>query len=103
MVAGLRFLLGLVLIFALGDHGQVAGGSTVNPGLEVVVAVGALVLLLIGAGNLTYGKNSHYAKAWARIRPAQEARNRAIDEARRPPRRRQPPPSARREPPPPTE
>jgi hypothetical protein len=45
-----------------------------------VVAFGALVIL-IGGGNLLYGKHSHGAAAIARVRPAQEAQNRAIDEA----------------------
>jgi hypothetical protein len=37
---------------------------------------------LIGAGNALYGRNSPYVKAQARTQPAQEAKNRAIDEAR---------------------
>jgi hypothetical protein len=47
-----------------------------------LVAVAALVLL-IGGGNLLYGKDSHGAAAQARVRPHQQARNQAIDEARR--------------------
>jgi hypothetical protein len=45
-----------------------------------VVAVVALAGL-IACGNLLYGKNSHGATAKARVRPAQEAQNQAIDEA----------------------
>ena len=43
----------------------------------------AALVFLIGGGNLLYGRNSHGAMAQARTRPAQEAQNRAIDEARR--------------------
>ena len=42
--------------------------------------------VLVGAGNLLYGRHSHGAAAVARIRPAQEAHDRAADvaaEARR--------------------
>ena len=42
--------------------------------------------LLVGAGNLLYGRHSHGAAAVARVRPAQEAHDRAADlaaEARR--------------------
>jgi hypothetical protein len=42
-----------------------------------VLALGGL----IACGNLLYGKHSHGAAATARVRPAQEAQNRAIDEA----------------------
>ena len=41
----------------------------------VVVAMAAL----IGAGNLLYGRRSHGAAAQARVRPAQEAHDRAAD------------------------
>ncbi len=71
-----------------------AGGALVVAGLIVLVAIGfhdaltplltiAALVILIGGGNLLYGKNSHGAMAQARTRPAQEAQNRAIDEARR--------------------
>ena len=46
----------------------------------VVVALAA-VALLIGAGNLLYGRHSHGAAAQARIRPAQQAHDRAADRA----------------------
>ncbi|MGO9855592.1 MAG: hypothetical protein ACLPYY_11185 [Acidimicrobiales bacterium] len=46
----------------------------------VVVALAA-VAVLIGAGNLLYGRHSHGAAAQARIRPAQEAHDRAADQA----------------------
>jgi hypothetical protein len=71
MVAAGLLLMGLVTVFAIGVRGA----------LTPILTVVALVVL-IGGGNLLYGKNSHGAAAQARIRPAQEARNRAIDEAR---------------------
>jgi hypothetical protein len=62
----------LIILVALGFHGAVTPLAT----------IGALAVL-IGGGNWLYGPNSHGAKAQARDRPAQEAHNRAIDEARR--------------------
>ena len=59
-----------MLLVAIGIHGA----------LTPVIAIVALVGLIAG-GNLLYGKNSHGAAATARVRPAQEAQNRAIDEA----------------------
>jgi Flp pilus assembly protein TadB len=55
---------------AIGIHGAVTP-------VIALVALGGL----IACGNLLYGKNSHGATAKARVRPAQEAQNRAIDEA----------------------
>ena len=69
---GALAVAGLVVLIALGAHA-----------LLVPLATFAALGVLIGAGNLLYGKNSHGAQAQARTRPAQEARNRAIDEARR--------------------
>jgi flagellar motor component MotA len=68
--AGVVVLLGFVVLMA------VAVGGAFTP----VVAIAAL-LILIGGGNLLYGRHSHGAAAKARVRPAQEAQNRAIDEA----------------------
>jgi hypothetical protein len=50
-------------------------------GAFVPVVIVAVLLILIGGGNLLYGQHSHGAAAVARKRPAQEAQNRAIDEA----------------------
>jgi hypothetical protein len=75
------FLIGgilVVLFVLLITLSAVGHNSAITPLLTIVVLAG-----LIGGGNLLYGKNSHGAKAQARIRPAQEAQNRAIDEARR--------------------
>jgi hypothetical protein len=72
LAIGLLILVALLVLIAFGIHGA----------RTPIIALAALVFL-IGGGNLLYGKNSHGAMAQARIRPAQEARNRAIDEARR--------------------
>jgi hypothetical protein len=72
LAGGVVVLAGVIVLLALADHQILAP-------LLTVIALG----VLIGCGNLLYGKNSHYARAQARNRPAQEAQNRAIDEARR--------------------
>jgi len=72
IAAGTLVAVGLVVLVGIGVHGA----------LTPLIAIFALVFL-IGGGNLLYGKNSHGAMAQARTRPAQEAQNRAIDEARR--------------------
>jgi flagellar motor component MotA len=73
-----RFALGagVVLVLAFVVLMAVAVGGAFTP----VVAIAAL-LILIGGGNLLYGRHSHGAAAVARVRPAPEAQNRAIDEA----------------------
>ena len=68
--AGVVVVVAFMLLVAIGIHGA----------LTPVIAIVALVVL-IACGNLLYGKNSHGAAAQARVRPAQEAQNRAIDEA----------------------
>ena len=70
LAGGIVVIAGLVVLAAIGFHDAVTPLAT----------IGALVIL-IGGGNLLYGKNSHGAMAQARLRPAQEAQNRAIDEA----------------------
>jgi hypothetical protein len=72
IVGGALVLIGLIALVVIGFH----------QALTPLVTIVALVFL-IGGGNLLYGKNSHGAMAQARTRPAQEAHNRAIDEARR--------------------
>ncbi|HVB90566.1 MAG TPA: hypothetical protein VND70_00535 [Acidimicrobiales bacterium] len=62
----------LIVLAAIGFHNAVTPLATVG-----------VLVLLVGGGNLLYGKNSHGAAAQARTRPAQEAQDRAIDEARR--------------------
>jgi hypothetical protein len=71
IVAGIVVLAGLIALVAIGFH----------QALEPLVGAGLLVFL-IGAGNLLYGKDSHGAAAQARKRPELEAHYRAIDEAR---------------------
>ena len=70
LAAGVVLVVAFMLAVAIGIHGA----------LTPVIAVLALVGL-IACGNLLYGKNSPGAAATARKRPAQEAQNRAIDEA----------------------
>ncbi len=50
-------------------------------GLRTVVIVVVAIVALIGAGNLLYGRRSHYAAVQERNRPAQEAHDRAADRA----------------------
>ena len=74
LVAGIVFLAAFVIIVAFAHHA----------GPVVVVVV--MIAVLIGCGNLLYGRHSHGAAAQARVRPAQEAHDRAADvaaEARR--------------------
>jgi hypothetical protein len=61
----------LIVLVAIGFHDALTPLATV-----------AALVILIGGGNLLYGPNSHGAMAQARKRPAQEAHDRAIDEAR---------------------
>ena len=74
LIAGIVVLALFVIVTVFAAHA----------GLVVVALVA--VAVLIGAGNLLYGRHSHGAAAQARIRPAQEAHDRAADlaaEARR--------------------
>jgi hypothetical protein len=71
IIGGAMVVIGLIALVVIGFH----------QALTPLVTIGALVFL-IGGGNLLYGSNSHGAVAQARKRPAQEAQNRAIDEAR---------------------
>jgi hypothetical protein len=70
LALGVVVLVAFMLVVAIGSHGAA------SPLIAVVALVG-----LIACGNLLYGKHSHGAAATARKRPAQEAQNRAIDEA----------------------
>ena len=70
--AGVVVVVAFMLLVAIGMHGAFTP-------IIAVLALGGL----IACGNLLYGKHSHGAAATARVRPAQEAQNRAIDEARR--------------------
>jgi type VI protein secretion system component VasK len=69
---GIVVIAAFMLIVAIGIHGAVSP-------VIALLALGGLV----ACGNLLYGKHSHGAAATARKRPAQEAQNRAIDEAQR--------------------
>ena len=70
LAAGVVIIVAFMLLVAIGIHG------TLTPVIAVLALAG-----LVACGNLLYGKNSHGATAQARVRPAQEAQNRAIDEA----------------------
>ncbi len=67
LIAGIVFLAAFVVVVAFAHH---AG--------PVVLAVGMLAVL-VACGNLLYGRHSHGAAAQARVRPAQEAHDRAAD------------------------
>ena len=67
LVAGIAVLAVFVVITAFAAHAGL-----------VLVAFAAIVGL-IACGNLLYGRSSHYARAHARVRPAQEAHDRAAD------------------------
>ena len=69
LIAGIVILALFVIVTVFAAHAGL-----------VVVALAA-VAVLIGAGNPLYGRHSHGAAAHARIRPAQEAHNRAADQA----------------------
>ena len=67
-----------VFVLAVVTEGHAGAGAAV----VAFIAIAALV----GAGNALYGRHSHGKKAVDRVRPAQEAQNRAADlaaEARR--------------------
>jgi type VI protein secretion system component VasK len=70
LTVGVLVVVAFMLLVAIGIHGA----------LTPVIAIVALVGLIV-CGNLLYGQHSHGAAATARKRPAQEAQNRAIDEA----------------------
>jgi hypothetical protein len=67
-----------VFVLAVLTEGHAGAGAAVVAFLAIAG--------LVGAGNLLYGRHSHGKKAVDRVRPAQEAQNRAADvaaEARR--------------------
>jgi xanthosine utilization system XapX-like protein len=67
---GVVVVVAFMLVVAIGIHGAA------TPVIAIVALVGLIV-----CGNLLYGQHSHGAAAVARKRPAQEAQNRAIDQA----------------------
>ncbi len=76
----IALVAGIVLLAAFA----VMAAFATRSGLLVVALL--MVAVLVGAGNLLYGRHSHGAAAQARTRPAQEAHDRAADlaaEARR--------------------
>jgi hypothetical protein len=71
--------LGLFLAVALAGSAQYYGYGT-NFALDIFL-IFLVLAFLVAAGNLLYGRNSHYARAQDRVRPAQQAHDRAADEA----------------------
>jgi hypothetical protein len=67
--------VGIALLTAFVVLVLVAGTSGAGAVVVAILTIGGLV----AAGNLLYGRHSHGAAAQARIRPAQEAANRAAD------------------------
>jgi len=67
VVAGIAVLAVFVVITAFATHAGL-----------VLVALAAIAGL-IACGNLLYGRRSHYARAHARVRPAQQAHDAAAD------------------------
>jgi hypothetical protein len=67
LVAGIAVLAVFIVITAFATHAGL-----------VLVALAAIAGL-VACGNLLYGRRSHYARAQARRRPAQEAHDRAAD------------------------
>ena len=76
VAVGIALLTVFVVVVILAGH----------PGAGAAIVAFIAMAALVGAGNLLYGRHSHGAAAVARIRPAQEAHDRAADvaaEARR--------------------
>ena len=69
VAAGIALLAAVVVVGVFAAH--------VGLVLVAFIAVAALV----AGGNLLYGRHSHGAAAVARVRPAQEAHDRAADTA----------------------
>jgi hypothetical protein len=65
LVSGIAFLTAFVVVAAVAIHAL------------TVVAVILVLAALVACGNLLYGRHSHGAAAQARVRPAQESRDRA--------------------------
>jgi hypothetical protein len=62
VAAGIALLTAFVVIVVLAGP----------PGLGAAVGAALAIAGLIAAGNLLYGRNSHYAAAQARMRPRAE-------------------------------
>jgi hypothetical protein len=69
VAAGIALLTAVVVVGVFAAHAGLV--------LVAFIAVAALV----AGGNLLYGRHSHGAAAVARVRPAQEAHDRAADAA----------------------
>jgi hypothetical protein len=69
--------VGIALLAAFAIVVLLAGHSGAGAAIVAVIAIA----VLIGAGNLLYGRHSHGAAAMARVRDAQQAQNQAADRA----------------------
>ena len=71
VAAGIALLTVFAVVVILAGH------SGAGAAIVALVAIAALV----AAGNALYGRHSHGAAAMNRVRPAQEAHDRAADRA----------------------
>jgi threonine/homoserine/homoserine lactone efflux protein len=62
VAAGIALLTAFVVVVILAGP----------PGLGAAVGAAFAIVVLVAAGNLLYGRNSHYAAAQARLRPPAE-------------------------------
>ncbi len=69
--------VGIALLTIFAVVVILAGQSGAGAAIVAFITIAALV----GVGNALYGRHSHGAAAVARVRPAQEAQNRAADVA----------------------
>jgi len=65
--------LGAIFVLAVVTEGHAGAGAAVVAFIAIAV--------LVGAGNLLYGRHSHGKKAMDRVRAEQEAQNQAADRA----------------------
>ena len=77
IVIALAILLLTAFAVVVIAEGQGGAGAAMVAFLAIAV--------LVGAGNVLYGRHSHGKKAVDRVRPAQEAHDRAADRGRRGP------------------
>ena len=79
-----RIAIAVAILFLLAFAVVVIAEGQAGAGAAVVAFIA--IAVLVGAGNALYGRHSHGKKAVDRVRPAQEAHDRAADlaaEARR--------------------
>ena len=72
-----RIAIALAILFVTAFAVVVIAEGQGGAGAAVVAFIA--IAALVGAGNALYGRHSHGKKAVDRVRPAQEAQNRAAD------------------------